>query len=225
MTQDELKKQVAQAALQYLKNVPIIGMGTGSTVTHLINLLADCDFKRDIEGAVSSSAKTTEHLQSIGIRVIDLNQSGDLDIYVDGADEVTPHKKMLKGGGGALTREKIIAGASKKFVCIVDESKCVDVMGKFPLPVEVLPLSRSFVARQLAKLGGQPELRMNKDTGVSYLTDNACEILDVHNLSILDPVELEKTINNIPGVITNGLFAIRAADVVLVGKGSEVITY
>ncbi|AMK78501.1 MULTISPECIES: ribose-5-phosphate isomerase RpiA [Methylomonas] len=225
MTQDELKKQVAQAALQYLKNVPIIGMGTGSTVTHLINLLADCDFKRDIEGAVSSSAKTTEHLQSIGIRVIDLNQSGDLDIYVDGADEVTPHKKMLKGGGGALTREKIIAGASKKFVCIVDESKCVDVMGKFPLPVEVLPLSRSFVARQLAKLGGQPELRMNKDTGASYITDNACEILDVHNLSILDPVELEKTINNIPGVITNGLFAIRAADVVLVGKGSEVITY
>lgn len=225
MTQDELKKQVAQAALQYLKNVPVIGMGTGSTVTHLINLLADCDFKRDIEGAVSSSAKTTEHLQSIGIRVIELNQSGDLDIYVDGADEVTPHKKMLKGGGGALTREKIIAGASKKFVCIVDESKCVDVMGKFPLPVEVLPLSRSFVARQLAKLGGQPELRMNKDTGASYITDNACEILDVHNLSILDPVELEKTINNIPGVITNGLFAIRAADVVLVGKGSEVITY
>ncbi|PKD41430.1 ribose-5-phosphate isomerase RpiA [Methylomonas sp. EFPC1] len=225
MTQDELKKQVAQAALQYLKNVPIIGMGTGSTVTHLINLLADCDFKRDIEGAVSSSAKTTEHLQSIGIRVIDLNQSGDLDIYVDGADEVTPHKKMLKGGGGALTREKIIAGASKKFVCIVDESKCVDVMGKFPLPVEVLPLSRSFVARQLAKLGGQPELRMNKDTGASYITDNGCEILDVHNLSILDPIELEKTINNIPGVITNGLFAIRDADVVLVGKGSEVITY
>ncbi|WP_446812062.1 ribose-5-phosphate isomerase RpiA [Methylomonas sp. 2BW1-5-20] len=225
MTQDELKKQVAQAALQYLKNVPIIGMGTGSTVTHLINLLADCDFKRDIEGAVSSSAKTTEHLQSIGIRVIELNQSGDLDIYVDGADEVTPHKKMLKGGGGALTREKIIAGASKKFVCIVDESKCVDVMGKFPLPVEVLPLSRSFVARQLAKFGGQPELRMNKDTGASYITDNGCEILDVHNLSILDPVELEKTINNIPGVITNGLFAIRAADVVLVGKGSEVITY
>ncbi|CAD6875949.1 MULTISPECIES: ribose-5-phosphate isomerase RpiA [Methylomonas] len=225
MTQDELKKQVAQAALHYLKNVPIIGMGTGSTVTHLINLLADCDFKRDIEGAVSSSAKTTEHLQSIGIRVIDLNQSGDLDIYVDGADEVTPHKKMLKGGGGALTREKIIAGASKKFVCIVDESKCVDVMGKFPLPVEVLPLSRSFVARQLAKLGGQPELRMNKDTGASYITDNGCEILDVHNLSILDPIELEKTINNIPGVITNGLFAIRDADVVLVGKGSEVITY
>jgi ribose 5-phosphate isomerase A len=142
-----------------------------------------------------------------------------LEIYVDGADEVTPHKKMLKGGGGALTREKIIAGASKKFVCIVDSSKCVDVMGKFPLPVEVLPLARSFVARELVKLGGQPELRQN------YITDNHCEILDVHNLSILDPVELERIINNIPGVVTNGLFALRGADVVLVGKGSEVITY
>lgn len=225
MTQDELKKQVAAAALQYLKNVPVIGMGTGSTVTHLINQLADCDFKNDIEAAVSSSIKTTEHLQSIGIKVIELNAAGDLDIYVDGADEVTPRKKMLKGGGGALTREKIIAGASRKFVCIVDESKCVDVMGKFPLPVEVLPLSRSFVARQLVKLGGQPELRMNKETGQPYITDNGCEILDVHNMSILNPVEMEQAINNIPGVITNGLFAMRDADVVLVGKGSEVITY
>ena len=153
------------------------------------------------------------------IPVLELNQTGDLEIYVDGADEVTPHKKMLKGGGGALTREKIIAGASKKFVCIVDSSKCVDVMGKFPLPVEVLPLARSFVARELVKLGGQPELRQN------YITDNHCEILDVHNLSILDPVELERIINNIPGVVTNGLFALRGADVVLVGKGSEVITY
>ncbi len=218
MTQDELKKQVAQAALPYLKNIPIIGMGTGSTVTHLIDLLADCNFKHDIEGAVSSSVKTTEHLKKIGIQVLDLNQTGDLDVYVDGADEVTPHKKMLKGGGGALTREKIIAAASRKFVCIVDESKCVDVMGKFPLPVEVLPLARSYVARELVKLGGQPVLRAN------YITDNACEILDVHNLSILDPIALEKTINNIPGVVTVGLFAIRGADVVLVGKGSEVIT-
>lgn len=225
MTQDELKKQVAIAALQYLKNVPIIGMGTGSTVTHLINQLADCDFKHEIEAAVSSSIKTTEHLQSIGIKVLELNQTGDLDIYVDGADEVTPHRKMLKGGGGALTREKIIAGASKKFVCIVDESKCVDVIGKFPLPVEVLPLSRSFVARQLVKLGGTPELRINKETGAPYITDNGCEILDVHNMSILNPVEMEQTINNIPGVITNGLFAMRDADVVLVGKGAEVISY
>ncbi|PPD33684.1 MAG: ribose 5-phosphate isomerase A [Methylomonas sp.] len=225
MTQDELKKQVAAAALHYLKNVPIIGMGTGSTVTHLINQLADCDFKHEIEAAVSSSIKTTEHLQSIGIKVLELNQTGDLDIYVDGADEVTPHRKMLKGGGGALTREKIIAGASKKFVCIVDDSKCVDVIGKFPLPVEVLPLSRSFVARQLVKLGGTPELRINKDTGTPYITDNGCEILDVHNMSVLNPVEMEQTINNIPGVITNGLFAMRDADVVLVGKGAEVISY
>jgi ribose 5-phosphate isomerase A len=218
MTQDELKKQVAQAALPYLKNVPVIGMGTGSTVTHLINLLADCDFKNDIEGAVSSSSKTTEQLQRIGIPVLELNQTGDLNVYVDGADEVTPHKKMLKGGGGALTREKIIAAASKTFVCIVDDSKCVDVLGKFPLPVEVLPLSRSYVARQLVKLDGQPVLREN------FISDNGCEILDVHNLSIIDPVELEKIINNIPGVLTNGLFALRGADVVLVGKGNEVIT-
>jgi ribose 5-phosphate isomerase A len=219
MTQDELKKQVAQAALEYLKNIPIIGVGTGSTVTHLINLLADSHFKADIEGAVSSSVKTTEHLKKIGIPVLELNQTGDLDIYVDGADEVTPHKKMIKGGGGALTREKIIAAASRKFVCIVDETKCVDVLGKFPLPVEVLPLARSYVARELVKLGGQPVLREN------CITDNACEILDVHNLNIVDPIELEKTINNIPGVLTVGLFALRGADVVLVGKGSEVITY
>jgi ribose 5-phosphate isomerase A len=218
MTQDELKKQVAQAALKYLKDIPIIGMGTGSTVTHLLDLLADCNFKADIEGAVSSSIKTTEHLKRIGIPVFELNQTGDLDIYVDGADEVTPYKKMIKGGGGALTREKIIAAASRKFVCIVDESKCVDVLGKFPLPVEVLPLSRSYVARELVKLGGQPVLREH------CITDNGCEILDVHNLNILDPVELEKIINNIPGVLTNGLFALRGADVVLVGKGTEVIT-
>jgi len=219
MTQDELKKQVAQAALPYLKDIPIIGMGTGSTVTHLINLLADYRFKADIEGAVSSSIKTTEHLKKIGIPVLELNQTGDIDIYIDGADEVTPHKKMLKGGGGALTREKIIAAASRKFVCIVDESKCVDVLGKFPLPVEVLPLARSYVARELVKLGGQPVLREN------YITDNGCEILDVHNLNILDPSAMERTINNIPGVLTVGLFALRGADVVLVGKGSEVITY
>lgn len=219
MTQDELKKQVALAALPYLKNIPIIGMGTGSTVTHLINLLADCDFKADIEGAVSSSIKTTEHLKQIGIPVLELNQTGDLDIYVDGADEVTPHKKMIKGGGGALTREKIIAAASRKFVCIVDDSKCVDVLGKFPLPVEVLPLARSYVARELVKLGGQPVLREH------CITDNGCEILDVHNLEILNPIEMEKTINNIPGVLTVGIFAIRGADIVLVGKGSEVITY
>jgi ribose 5-phosphate isomerase A len=218
MTQDELKKQVAQAALKYLKGVPVIGMGTGSTVTHLINLLADCDFKHEIEGAVSSSSKTSEHLQKIGVPVLELNHTGDLLVYVDGADEVTPHKKMLKGGGGALTREKIIGAASKTFVCIVDETKCVDVLGKFPLPVEVLPMARSYVARQLVKLGGQPVLREN------FISDNHCEILDVHHLDILDPIAMEKTINDIPGVLTVGLFAMRGADVVLVGKGSEVIT-
>lgn len=217
MTQDELKQQVAAAAIQYVKGVPVIGVGTGSTVRYFIDLLAD--FKSDIEGAVSSSNMTTEHLKKVGIPVLNLNDTGDLEVYVDGADEVNPHKKLIKGGGGALTREKIIAGASKKFVCIVDELKCVDVLGKFPLPVEVLPMARSYVARELVKLGGQPVLRPN------FISDNGCEILDVHNLTILDPSEMERTINNIPGVLTVGLFSLRPADVVLVGKGSEVVTF
>ena len=221
MTQDELKKQVAEAALKYVKDVPIIGVGTGSTVNHFIDFLAD--IKQDIEGAVSSSIVSTERLQKIGIRVFDLNEVNGLDVYVDGADEVTPHKAMLKGGGGALTREKIVAAASKKFICIVDETKTVDVLGKFPLPVEVIPMSRSYVAREMVKLGGQPVLRMTKE-GVPFISDNHCEILDVHNLNILDPIALEKTINNIPGVITCGLFAMRGADVVLIGAGDTVIT-
>lgn len=216
MTQDELKKQVAQAALKYVKDVPIIGVGTGSTVNHFIDFLAD--IRQDIEGAVSSSKMSTERLQKIGIRVFDLNETGGIEVYVDGADEVTPHKAMLKGGGGALTREKIVAAASKKFICIVDESKAVDVLGKFPLPVEVIPMARSYVAREMVKLGGQPVWR--KD----FITDNQCEILDVHNLNILDPIALEKTINNIPGVVTVGLFAMRGADVVLIGAGDKVIT-
>lgn len=221
MTQDELKKQVAEAALQYVKDVPIIGVGTGSTVNHFIDFLAD--IKQDIEGAVSSSIVSTERLKKIGIRVFELNETGDLEVYVDGADEVTPHKAMLKGGGGALTREKIVAAASKKFICIVDETKTVDVLGKFPLPVEVIPMSRSYVAREMVKLGGQPVLRMTKE-GTPFISDNHCEILDVHNLNILDPIALEKTINNIPGVITCGLFAMRGADVVLIGAGDKVIT-
>ena len=220
MTQDELKKQVAEAAIAYVKNVPIIGVGTGSTVTHFINFLAD--IKQDIEGAVSSSIASTAHLQKIGIRVFDLNEVNGLDVYVDGADEVTPQGAMLKGGGGALTREKIIAAASKKFVCIVDATKTVDVLGKFPLPVEVIPMSRSYVARELVKLGGQPVLRM-KD-GVPFISDNQCEILDVHNLDIVDPIAMEKAINNIVGVVTNGLFAMRGADVTLIGSGDTVIT-
>ena len=216
MTQDELKQKVAQAALHYIKDVSIVGVGTGSTVMHFIDYLAE--FKSDIEGAVSSSEMTTAHLKKVGIPVLDLNTVGTLDVYIDGADEVTPHKHMIKGGGGALTREKIIGAASKKFICIVDETKCVDVLGAFPLPIEVIPMARSYVAREMVKLGGQPVWREN------FITDNHNEIIDVHNLNILDPIELEKIINNITGVVTNGLFAMRAADVVLVGKGTEVIT-
>ncbi|MDQ5940101.1 MAG: ribose 5-phosphate isomerase, partial [Pseudomonadota bacterium] len=157
MTQDELKRKVAEAALPYIRNIGIIGVGTGSTVNHFIDCLAD--FKDDIEGAVSSSEASTQRLQNLGIRVLDLNDVGTLDIYVDGADEVNPHKQLIKGGGAALTREKIIAAASRKFVCIADETKCVDVLGKFPLPVEVVPMARSYVARELVKLGGQPIYR------------------------------------------------------------------
>lgn len=214
MTQDELKKKVAEAALDYVKGVSVLGIGTGSTVNHFIDLLAD--FKQDIEGAVSSSETSTAKLKKIGIPVLDLNAVGSLEVYVDGADEVNPHKQMLKGGGGALTREKIIAAASRKFVCIVDESKYVDVLGKFPLPVEVIPMARSYVARQLVKLGGQPQWREN------YITDNGNQILDVHNLNILNPVEMEREINNIPGVVTVGLFALRGADIVLLGSESGV---
>jgi len=216
MTQDELKQKVAQAALKYIKDVPIIGVGTGSTVNHFIDYLAD--FKGSIEGAVSSSLVSTERLKKLGIPVFDLNEVGSLDVYVDGADEVTPLKHMIKGGGAALTREKIVAAASKTFVCIVDESKGVDVLGGFPLPVEVIPMARSYVARELVKLGGQPVWREG------CITDNHGEILDVHNLYIREPIKLEEIINNITGVITVGLFAKRPADVVLISRGEEVIT-
>ncbi len=216
MTQDELKKQVAQSALEHIKNVSILGVGTGSTVNFFIEMLAD--YKADIEGAVSSSIDTSKRLKNIGIPVLELNNVGDIEVYIDGADEVDPNKKLIKGGGGALTREKIIAAASKKFVCIVDDSKSVDILGKFPLPIEVIPMSRSYVAREMVKLGGQPVWREN------YVTDNGCEILDVLNLDIVNPVELERTINGITGVVTVGIFGARAADVVLIGKGNQVIT-
>lgn len=216
MTQDELKQKVAQAALPYIKDIAVIGVGTGSTTNHFINMLAD--FNMDIEGAVSSSEGTSERLKKVGIRVLDLNEAGNLEVYIDGADEINPRKQLIKGGGAALTREKIIAQASKKFVCIADDSKSVDVLGKFPLPIEVIPMARSFVAREIVKLGGQPVWREN------CVTDNHNHIIDVHNLSILDPIELEKTVNNIPGVVTVGLFALRPADVVLIGKGDQVIT-
>ena len=216
MTQDELKKKVAEAALHYFKGISVVGVGTGSTVNHLIDFLAD--FKTQIDGAVSSSEGTTAKLKKVGIPVLDLNDTGTLEVYIDGADEVNAHFQMIKGGGGALTREKIIGAASKKFVCIADASKYVDVLGKFPLPVEVLPMARSYVAREMVKLGGQPVWREG------FISDNGGQILDVHNLTILNPVELEKEINNIPGVITVGIFAIRPADVVLLGSEEGIKT-
>ncbi len=216
MTQDELKQQVARSALKYIKNVPVIGVGTGSTVNFFIEMLAD--YTSTIEAAVSSSIDTTKRLQNVGIEVLNLNDVSNVEVYIDGADEVNPDKKLIKGGGGALTREKIIAGASAKFICIADETKTVDVLGKFPLPIEVIPMSRSFVAREMVKMGGQPVWRE------SFISDNGNEIIDIHNLDILDPMEMERVINNIPGVVTVGLFALRAADVVLIGKGDEVIT-
>ena len=216
MTQDELKKKVAEAALHYFKGISVVGVGTGSTVNHLIDFLAD--FKSQIDGAVSSSEGTTAKLKKVGIPVLDLNDTGTLEVYIDGADEVNAHFQMIKGGGGALTREKIIGAASKKFVCIADASKSVDVLVKFPLPVEVLPMARSYVAREMVKLGGQPVWREG------FISDNGGQILDVHNLTILNPVELEKEINNIPGVITVGIFAIRPADVVLLGSEEGIKT-
>ncbi|MGR9107798.1 MAG: ribose-5-phosphate isomerase RpiA [Gammaproteobacteria bacterium] len=214
MAQDDLKFRAAAAALEYLQDQKIIGVGTGSTVNHFIDFLSD--FKSRLDGAVSSSQASTARLEKIGIPVIDLNAAGPIDLYVDGADEINGHLQLIKGGGGALTREKIIAGASRRFVCIADESKKVDVLGKFPLPIEVIPMARSFVAREIVKRGGQPEWR--KD----FVTDNGNHILDVHNLSILEPIKLENEINAIPGVVTVGLFAIRPADVVLLGTATGV---
>ncbi|MEE9355962.1 MAG: ribose-5-phosphate isomerase RpiA [Methylococcaceae bacterium] len=214
MTQDELKKKVAEASLKFAKDIPIIGVGTGSTVNHFINFLAD--IKSDIEGCVSSSEGTTELLRKVGIPVLDLNDTGELEIYIDGADEINKDKYLIKGGGGALTREKIIAAASKKFVCIADASKYIDVLGKFPLPIEVIPMARSYVAREMVKMGGQPVWREN------FITDNGNHILDVHNLTINEPLNMEKTINHIPGVITAGIFAERPADIVLLGSENEI---
>ncbi len=213
---DDLKRKAAEAAMDYVRGIPILGVGTGSTVNHFIDFLAD--IKADIEGAVSSSECSTERLKKLGIPVLDLNAVGDIEIYVDGADEINPRLQLIKGGGGALTREKIIAAASRKFVCIADEGKYVDVLGRFPLPVEVIPMARSYVARQMVKLGGQPEWREG------FITDNGNEILDVHNLEIMQPIEMEQTINNIPGVVTVGIFALRPADVVLLGTSEGVKT-
>ena len=212
-TQDQLKQAVARAAIDYVPQ-GIIGVGTGSTANFFIDELAT--IKGRFEAAVASSEATAQRLRSHGIQVLDLNSVGELEIYVDGADEITRHMHMIKGGGGALTREKIVAACSKKFICMADESKLVDVLGKFPLPVEVIPMAQSHVARELAKLGGQPRLR------AGFTTDNGNVILDVHNLVIANPVELETQINQIVGVVTNGLFAQRPADVLLLGTPSGV---
>ena len=216
MTQDELKRAVARAAMKYVEDDAWIGVGSGSTANFFIDELASR--KHRIKGAVSSSIKSSERLKSHGIEVEDLNNVSDIPVYIDGADEVTEHGAMIKGGGGALTREKIVAAVARTVVCIVDQTKLVPVLGKFPLPIEVIPMARSFVAREIVKLGGHPAWRMG------FTTDNGNVILDVSGLVIVDPVSLEATIGEIAGVVTVGLFARRGADVVLLGTESEVKT-
>ena len=216
MTQDELKKQVAEAALKYVVEDAIVGVGSGSTVNFFIDALAK--LKNRIEGAVAASEASAERLKKHGIRVVELNSVSELAVYIDGADEITEHLAMIKGGGGALTREKIVAAVARQFVCICDASKLVPVLGKFPLPVEVIPMARSYVGRELLKRGAQPVLREN------FKTDNGNLILDCHGLTILDPPALETELNQIAGVVTNGLFACRGADVLLLGKSSGVET-
>ena len=208
MNQDEMKRQAAEAALAYVEG-GIIGVGTGSTVNHFIDALAG--IKGRIDGAVSSSEVSTERMKGHGIPVYDLNAVGELALYVDGADESNAQLQLIKGGGGALTREKIVAAASRRFVCIADESKLVDVLGRFPLPVEVIPMARSYVARELVKLGGTPVWREG------FVTDNGNLILDVQGLQIMEPAKLEQQINNLAGVVTVGIFALRPADVLILG--------
>jgi len=216
MSQDEMKRAVAKAAIEYVPVDCIVGVGTGSTANFFIDELAR--IKHKIRGAVASSEASAKRLMGHGIEVLSLNDAGSLQVYVDGADEITRHLHMIKGGGGALTREKIVAAASKKFICVCDASKLVDVLGKFPLPIEVIPMARSSVARQLVALGGQPQLREG------FTTDNGNLILDVHGLDIMNPVELESTLDHIAGAVTNGLFARRGADVLLLGTPEGVKT-
>lgn len=214
LSQDEMKKQVAEAALEYVEAGMIVGIGTGSTANHFIDGLAK--MKGKIDGTVASSEASAERLRGHGIEVMELNAVGNIPLYVDGADESNKYLHLIKGGGGALTREKIVAAAAEKFVCIADESKLVDMLGAFPLPIEVIPMARSYVARQLVKLGGEPVYRDG------FVTDNGNIILDIHNMEILNPVELEVKINGIVGVVTNGLFAQRPADVLLLGTQDGV---
>ena len=216
MTPDDKKKAAAKAALDYVEVGTVIGIGTGSTANHYIDLLAGIRHK--IDGTVASSEASAARLRHHGIQVFDLNGVDAVSVYIDGADEANRHLHLVKGGGGALTREKIVAAVAKKFVCIADDSKLVDVLGKFPLPVEVIPMARSYVAREIVKLGGNPVWRDG------FVTDNGNVILDVHNLSILDPVRLETDLNQITGVVTNGLFARRPANVLLLGGDGGVRT-
>jgi len=214
MDQNHAKRAVAEAALKYVKPGELLGVGTGSTVNFFIDALAA--IKNDIPGAVSSSEASTARLRAVGIEVVDLNATGTLSIYVDGADESNRHLQLIKGGGGALTREKIVAAASRQFICIADESKLVSTLGRFPLPVEVIPMAEAYVARKLVALGGQPVLRQG------FVTDNGNVILDVHGLSIVDPIALETEIGLLAGVVTVGLFARRPADVLLLGGADGV---
>ncbi len=216
MTPDEKKQAAARAAIEYIEDDSIVGVGTGSTVNYFIDYLAE--IKHRIEGAVSSSVASEQRLEKHGIPVINLNQVNELPVYVDGADESTANLHLIKGGGGALTREKIVAAVSRKFVCIADDSKLVDVLGEFPLPVEVIPMAQSYVAREIVKLGGSPELRQG------FTTDNGNIILDVHNLKILNPLDLESRLNEITGTVTNGLFAHRPADILLIADDTTVKT-
>lgn len=212
-TKETLKQAAAQAALEYVKD-GIIGVGTGSTVNYFIDTLAT--LKGKFEGAVSSSEETTKRLKAHGIAVLDLNAVGQIPVYIDGADEINPHLQLIKGGGGALTREKILASAARQFICIADQSKYVAMLGQFPLAIEVIPMARSYVARQLVKLGGTPSYREH------FVTDNGNVILDIYNLSFTDPIALEQTINHIAGVVAHGLFAERPADVVLLADEQGV---
>ncbi len=216
MTQDELKQLVAREALKHVVEDAIVGVGSGSTVNFFIDALAG--MKGRIEGAVAASEASAARLKKHGIRVFDLNSVDELEVYVDGADEVTEHLHMIKGGGGALTREKITAAVARRFVCICDASKRVPVLGKFPLPVEVIPMARSYVAREILKMGAQPRLREN------FTSDNGNVVLDCHGLTLLDPPRTETELNQIAGVVTNGIFARRPADVLLLGEASGVLT-
>jgi ribose 5-phosphate isomerase A len=216
VSQDQKKQRAAEAALRYVRDGAVVGVGTGSTVNFFIDALAA--LRGRIAGAVSSSEASTARLQRLGIAVLDLNSAGELGVYVDGADESTRSLELIKGGGGALTREKIVAAASREFVCIVDEQKVVDRLGRFPVPVEVIPMARCYVSRELERLGGDPVLR------ASFVTDNGNQILDVRGLVIEDPAALESDINQIAGVVTVGLFARRPADVLLVGTATDVVT-